>query len=1053
MSNKSIHIGARALDSATVINTIPNITNLMSTINGFRKNAYFYSIENNNYLDNDIKENNKEQYDNVVSILGNRGIGKTSTMLTIIRELKEGTYFNESVDKKNNVIDVFSPLIAPEDMSENSDILGWIIISLHDIYSNIKEKELTYVQEELFKQLEKDFIKLKKDYQYRKPETNIVVNDSYNSTSDFVSRKIKIEDGDFKLVPLFQRIIDSLIKLLKIRNRFKYSINNETVDGTPLIFFFFDDVDVATKHSISILRDILTFLSHPNIVVFISGDYKVFSQSATLNMLAQENLSYEEINQSYIYGSDDNCDYAINLAKSRSEFFLRKVMPPMYRYELKKLSNEDKVKIKYTVGENEYTIIQLISKIFELADDNNFFYITNQPFIKDSDTDNNENDLSKKLKKIIEAASPSSEQKKYYIVYPYLSIFSTSARGFINVYNYLYNLIDKPIRWDLTDLADLLDIIMNSKSTFLRYQNEIHKYLRFNKNIYTENGSRDGTNLIIDCEELRLFVQKLPRPEKLSELRDYEALIILPMFFNELGNIVLSKDKDNYKMRYKSVQYKLTELFLNQFMAKINTDLNLLPENESIKMILSFYHRITSRMSITALNNIITNKDSSNINKNESNIRNDKKYFVQLFRSYLYLYEVIYFDIDDKETYIYWDNKLYNINTLDILNNINIDELKAKKLSEQVYRDAIINDYKKREKYEKILSIYVYFHLKKTNAAWISNLYLHAKSCMMSFDKNDMNYGLYPFECFYNSTIFPIVENLRNILRNEKNVIRELEHHIIKLNEIINVENVVIISNNRKTIIQIYNLLVDNLRVEQLDERAFDVDENSGNDSISENIKNIYNTNSKLNTSDNLTNVPVEKIINLINKHDRRKEGTRNINNESNLEMNEYNVVINIFNSIKRQIIFDNSVYNSLEIYNISLEINEILYIFTNNFINEDDLINQVGLVFGDYDENVIESFIEFISKELEKYNNEKNENEKCIESIDRLIMRETRKYRLVSFGISREARKRYAILLAKMLPIYILAIYLSASYNINENVQRDHMFFYQIHSIRKKYE
>lgn len=160
--------------------------------------------------------------------------------------------------------------------------------------------------------------------------------------------------------------------------------------------------------------------------------------------------------------------------------------------------------------------------------------------------------------------------------------------------------------------------------------------------------------------------------------------------------------------------------------------------------------------------------------------------------------------------------------------------------------------------------------------------------------------------------------------------------------------------------------------MEQLDERAFDVDENSGNDSISENIKNIYNTNSKLNTSDNLTNVPVEKIINLINKHDRRKEGTRNINNESNLEMNEYNVVINIFNSIKRQIIFDNSVYNSLEIYNISLEINEIFYSFTNNFINEDDLINQVGLVFGDYDENVIESFIEFISKELEKYNNEK---------------------------------------------------------------------------------
>ena len=144
--NKFMHIGARALDPTTIINTMPNISNLINNIDTFRKNAFSYqqSISVNN-------SNIKEQYDNVVSILGNRGIGKTSTMLTIIRELRNGTYFDETKSKSDKIIDVFSPLIAPEDMSENSDILGWIIIVLEKIYENLKEKDLTYTQENLFR--------------------------------------------------------------------------------------------------------------------------------------------------------------------------------------------------------------------------------------------------------------------------------------------------------------------------------------------------------------------------------------------------------------------------------------------------------------------------------------------------------------------------------------------------------------------------------------------------------------------------------------------------------------------------------------------------------------------------------------------------------------------------------------------------------------------------------------------------------------------------------------------------------------------------------------
>src|SRR5699024_8202095 len=101
--------------------------------------------------------------------------------------------------------------------------------------------------------------------------------------------------------------------------RYNPNTMSEKYSQEPLIFFFFDDVDVVTKHSINILRDIVTFLSHPNIVVFVSGDYKIFSQSATLHMLGEERLHHGEMEQIYVYGNDQSkYNTAISLAKSRS---------------------------------------------------------------------------------------------------------------------------------------------------------------------------------------------------------------------------------------------------------------------------------------------------------------------------------------------------------------------------------------------------------------------------------------------------------------------------------------------------------------------------------------------------------------------------------------------------------------------------------------------------------------------------------------------------------------------------------------------------------------
>ena len=65
----------------------------------------------------------EENSNNVFSILGGRGSGKTSVLLTIKNEIIK--------ENKNN--DFMLPLIIPENMGEGSDILGWTICAFENL--------------------------------------------------------------------------------------------------------------------------------------------------------------------------------------------------------------------------------------------------------------------------------------------------------------------------------------------------------------------------------------------------------------------------------------------------------------------------------------------------------------------------------------------------------------------------------------------------------------------------------------------------------------------------------------------------------------------------------------------------------------------------------------------------------------------------------------------------------------------------------------------------------------------------------------------------------
>lgn len=708
------HIGARELELENVKLMLPNIGNIKDFISDFRKNA--------RNSDTKLKRLSYEKYDNFISILGGRGLGKTSIMMTIIKQIESHQYFSENHKNMSfNDYDLISSLIVPDDMSETSDILGWIIVVLEKIY-NDQIKSYTRAAcllnreddtREIEKKVENQFNVLKKNYQHRKIDYKNIINRQYQNTIDYVNRSTEIQSQDFDVVETFRTLIDYLIEYKKIINK-RHGYEEE-----PLIFFFFDDVDMTAKYCGTIFEDFLTFLSHSHIVTFISGDYDLFCQSITLKMLQGENLDNREIKEIYSFGKNEKQYQALEMAKSRSEFFLKKVLPPLYRFEIKTLDNRKKSKLTYV---NNGDASDLLNKTME-------------ELLANICLDNGNEDFFFK--------------KGHTVIYSYYSTFSSNVRGFMNVYIYLCRQNYQKLQTNkdkIIFIEEFLGIILNSKNTYRKNLNNIDRYLYIkNEKRYEDGEDKCYDKLRIDCEELKEIVEekikenyeaiKSENNENKKYLRDdykeeIEALIILPLFMNELLNCFF---KNDYNERYKRVRDKLKNIFVHVFVRAFNQNITLfLPDNADIKDTLLFYSYITTRMSMKAINAIngdrVINYD---INVRLYNENNDKKYFVQIMKA-----------------------------ACDIFNEENDSDPNKEVYDVLCY--GIKKDGKKRSDYERsIISLLIKKYIN-SNYNWLNNL-----EKMIKNNLSLMN-GLYPYKKYYVNQIIPVFDDIKNLFVSEE---------------------------------------------------------------------------------------------------------------------------------------------------------------------------------------------------------------------------------------------------------------------------------------------
>lgn len=494
---------------------LPNYEELKEHINIFREEAKKINEEimkneiliNRTNMNKNISINNIEYFNNI-SILGERGTGKTSILLDLANYL---------IKDEENINRVFK-LITPEIINKEEDLLGWIISLFSDeVKKIIDECECkNRFLDNSFNQaiLQQALNELKTAYFLRRETYDSIIINDYSSKIDYVSKKSEKLNADVQLKDKFNILVDNVIRYYRYMNK------------EPLLIFMFDDVDIFSSRVNEVLNIIMKYFSHSNIVTFIAGEQNSFIENLTIELLKQESLLDSSLLELSLSPEKTNVK---EIRKQRAYELLKKVLPPAHRYFIPRLTNFNKYDIIKDNYKDENT--NIYNLITELEKD----------FIKYNDE----------------------------IIYEYFEFFDDKVRGFINVITYINNNkifseINSKQSHECNEhthigenrkfyvLKELLNIIIDSSKDFETNKLLINKIFNIPYN-YTnneENINKDGeikfkgyiNYSFIKDEVERIKDEKVISEEKFNQL--YKIFILgnfYEMLFVKLG--LRSKNK------------------------------------------------------------------------------------------------------------------------------------------------------------------------------------------------------------------------------------------------------------------------------------------------------------------------------------------------------------------------------------------------------------------------------------------------------------------------------------------------------------------------------
>lgn len=543
-------IGARVLTRKQAERLLFNFSMIDSQLAEFRTQAENYNARSSPATEFD------NQFVNTVSILGGRGSGKTSVLLTLKYNLQQHVQHS----------DIILPLIVPDQISEPNDTLGWILSFLKEEVRKLeKEQEYTgaragmqgfqlCIKEEPSK-LQELFDKVYRKYLFRSVEYHSMIQRRDEGIAEFKRDNLDIITSDHQLISAFREFVDELIAQKR---------QTRSVQEEPLMFIFFDDVDISAHRCPEVLDTIRIFLSHPNIIAFVSGNYKEFSEAMTLEFLRKDQIQSLDLDKSFIsvtaseqmIGNDSSGfslppESSLEVRKARSQEYLKKVFPPTFRYQMKPLSNKAKAEFSYEVperpDEGSPSMGELLSSIHF---DGNYSDKVGEPLF---DEYNN----------------------------VYFRAFDSNPRGLINPYYYLHQ--RQRVKWSLDDLRRLLDIMIASSYLLQEYEADIRSFIVFESKQ-------------VDYKRLDRFFERLlvrdytDEEDRSGKMYDLVTLFSLASLFDRLLcrlNGIVPRERGDNLLRFLNRENKW-----------------LFPQEKQTGRLIELFDRLTESIPLLELNKL-----------------------------------------------------------------------------------------------------------------------------------------------------------------------------------------------------------------------------------------------------------------------------------------------------------------------------------------------------------------------------------------------------------------------------------------------------------------
>ena len=455
-NNVSKKFGSRVLSDEEVKLTLPTYDKLLEQIEDMRKEE----------LDEDKSKKLHNQKINNISILGARGTGKTSILKSLINKLEEEN--KEDVILGKNIV---LPMIVPENMSASSNLMSMILGLFKGIVDKLEKKYDNKPRDCWFEKksnISTQYLELVKKFCFIQPDFKSVPIKQYTTENDYVEKSSQIYQSDIEFMACFNEFINKLMTI-------KEDEEEKEEKNKRLIFVFIDDMDLSTQRCVDAVRTLLAYISHPRIVTVLAGDLETFEEALTLDFIRQEQMLKADIfGTNFVVANSEKVEY-LERKKELTYEYLKKVMPVIYRHNLREWSLETRGNyiVKGNVG-NAKSFVELLNICFSSLE--------NPPIFQYFE---NEEDEGKNLPQMFH-------------------IFDHTARGLNAVYNVLldthYIMQNGEEDKKFPQIKILLETIVGSNSLFNQYRKQIFEdIIKFGVDF-------EGTK--IECENFESFIEK-----------------------------------------------------------------------------------------------------------------------------------------------------------------------------------------------------------------------------------------------------------------------------------------------------------------------------------------------------------------------------------------------------------------------------------------------------------------------------------------------------------------------------------------------------------------